>query len=192
MNIPRFPKICVDCGKNYLARVGTQKYCDDCRSIRNDIGRKTSKSTFKYKSKSCERCNTVYTPTSGGQKYCIKCRQEVKKERDNSYKEHEPQTKICNYCGEHYEVTGNNQKYCLKCSRYLESLEKYRKLAFDNLPPVCNRCGKNVTFKTSHVHHKDRNHDNCTVENLEILCVPCHRREHVIRDEKTGKIITNK
>jgi len=193
MSIPRYPRVCAKCTKDFLARVGTQKYCEDCRESINALGRGENKSlSFKYKSKICPKCKKDFIPTTGNQKYCISCRQDVIRERSKSYTEHAPQLKTCPQCGEQYEVTGNNQKYCLKCSKFRDSLEFYRNIAFDNLPNKCNRCGKPVTYKTSHVHHKDRDHGNYTVGNLEILCIPCHRNEHIIRDSKTGKIITNK
>ena len=39
----------------------------------------------------------------------------------------------------------------------------------------CNRCGKS---DAKDVHHKDGNHLNNSVENLERICRSCHNREH--------------
>lgn len=41
----------------------------------------------------------------------------------------------------------------------------------------CERCGKQ-NAKRFVVHHKDRNHHNNDIPNLEVLCDSCHRKEH--------------
>ena len=53
----------------------------------------------------------------------------------------------------------------------------YQKIAFREKDHKCERCG----IKERHllcVHHKDRNRDNNSLENLEILCWNCHATEH--------------
>ncbi len=45
----------------------------------------------------------------------------------------------------------------------------------------CERCGKNVETVGQYlwvVHHKDHNHWNHVIENLELLCKRCHLIEH--------------
>lgn len=45
--------------------------------------------------------------------------------------------------------------------------------------PACERCGFNPENKLNlDVHHRDRNRKNNSPENLETLCVGCHRLEH--------------
>lgn len=48
---------------------------------------------------------------------------------------------------------------------------------------ACNRCGYNQHPSILEVHHKDRNRENNTEENLEVLCPNCHTVEH--------RVITN-
>lgn len=40
----------------------------------------------------------------------------------------------------------------------------------------CNRCG---SLERLQVHHQDRNPFNNQANNLEVLCVPCHVKEHL-------------
>lgn len=43
---------------------------------------------------------------------------------------------------------------------------------------ACGRCGRGVDGGRLEVHHHDRNPYNNTPENLEVLCVRCHKAEH--------------
>jgi 5-methylcytosine-specific restriction endonuclease McrA len=49
----------------------------------------------------------------------------------------------------------------------------------------CERCG--FTGLALHIHHKDRNHKNNNLDNLEVLCANCHHIEH--REEATQRIL---
>lgn len=194
MSIERFPKTCSDCGEDFLAKVGNQKYCSSCKKERSERGRGKGTS-YKYSKRICKSCEKPFDPTSGNQIYCKYCRAEKKKERDKARREKkrlnriEP-TFICPMCDREYKKTGNNQKYCLDCNKK----EKHRKIAFEHYKEYsCHRCGwdKWESLSELHVHHKDRNKKNNSIENLEILCSKCHRHEHMVRCKTTGKIITN-
>ncbi len=52
----------------------------------------------------------------------------------------------------------------------------YRNLAFRNLEHKCDKCGK--TDCKFEVHHRDENRENNELQNLQILCLSCHRRLH--------------
>lgn len=56
----------------------------------------------------------------------------------------------------------------------------YRQLALSKLPNKCNRCGYNKSISVLVVHHKDRNRNNCSITNLEILCPTHHMEEHYL------------
>jgi len=43
---------------------------------------------------------------------------------------------------------------------------------------VCERCDRKSTSRKFPVHHIDRNRENNSIENLEVLCPTCHAREH--------------
>jgi 5-methylcytosine-specific restriction endonuclease McrA len=44
---------------------------------------------------------------------------------------------------------------------------------------ICQRCGYSKK-EILHVHHKDRNRNNNTLENLELICPNCHYEEHYL------------
>lgn len=46
----------------------------------------------------------------------------------------------------------------------------------------CERCGNPATDR----HHKDGNTWNNAVENIEVLCRPCHTRHHATRTESVN------
>jgi len=54
----------------------------------------------------------------------------------------------------------------------------YRRIAFNMLSHKCNRCGYDKYPQILQVHHQDKNRDNNTIDNLEILCPNCHAIEH--------------
>ncbi len=44
---------------------------------------------------------------------------------------------------------------------------------------VCEKCGYDK-FEILQVHHKDRNHENNDLNNLELICPNCHYEEHFL------------
>lgn len=117
--------------------------------------------------------------------------------------------KACVVCGQQYAPTGKNSKYCSETCRRIVVLPKTReytrksrlKLGLIKHPDIpgtgkwqtkqfhytdakksqCERCG---SLRFLIVHHKDYNHDNDELNNLETLCRSCHTSEH---DSWTGK-----
>ena len=171
-----------------MTKVPNTKYCSKCNPKLKENRFKTHHDKpLQYKPKICERCQKSFIPTGSTVKYCNECKIELKR----LHNLRKPILR-CPCCGGWYIRKGNNQKRCEFCRFKQMSENNHRTIAFENFPHVCNRCGKPVTLTTSQVHHKDRNKKNNTLYNLEILCVKCHRLEHVVRDLKTGKIVTNK
>lgn len=66
-------------------------------------------------------------------------------------------------------------------SNYKNGLSQYRTLAFRLHKNQCNRCGYNKHLEILDVHHKDRDRNNNSIDNLEILCPNCHALEHRIK-----------
>ena len=54
----------------------------------------------------------------------------------------------------------------------------YRQTTLNNRPAVCERCGYDEHIAGIVIHHKDRNRNNNSSENLEVLCAICHNIEH--------------
>lgn len=54
-----------------------------------------------------------------------------------------------------------------------EIIEKQNK--YKNKIGKCERCGLDTCLE---LHHKDRNHNNNTESNWEVLCTECHKKEH--------------
>ncbi len=59
------------------------------------------------------------------------------------------------------------------------SSSTYRRIAFETYPHMCDVCGKDSGYLL--IHHRDENHDNSDVNNLQVLCMSCHVKEHVRR-----------
>ena len=61
---------------------------------------------------------------------------------------------------------------------YGTTLKDYREIAFRIKPKICERCGYDRNEAAITVRHKDWNHNNNAVDNLEVLCWNCHAIEH--------------
>jgi hypothetical protein len=57
-----------------------------------------------------------------------------------------------------------------------EFIEDYRKLVIKVRGNQCERCG--VTNQRLDLHHKDKNRENTTSENVLLLCKKCHNEVH--------------
>lgn len=55
--------------------------------------------------------------------------------------------------------------------------KSYRNKALKIKGYKCNKCG-NEDKDVLQVHHRDKNRDNNSLENLEVLCANCHIKEH--------------
>jgi 5-methylcytosine-specific restriction endonuclease McrA len=56
----------------------------------------------------------------------------------------------------------------------------------------CERCGYNKQ-EILQIHHRDRNHSNNSIKNLELICPNCHFEEHFLekswlKNNKTGEV----
>ncbi|MGF7145282.1 5-methylcytosine-specific restriction endonuclease McrA [Anaerotaenia torta] len=81
-------------------------------------------------------------------------------------------------------------KYCSNGYKG-QRVASYRLKAFRAHGKKCNRCGSKEKLE---VHHKDRDHHNNEIENLEVLCKTCHTKLHYgeyiqARDPVTGRFI---
>jgi hypothetical protein len=57
------------------------------------------------------------------------------------------------------------------------TLRRLKLRVLQNRGSHCERCGFSLTAILQ-VHHKDRNHSNNALNNLELLCPNCHATEH--------------
>lgn len=62
----------------------------------------------------------------------------------------------------------------------------YLAKAWNNFPHKCNRCGYDELPAILDVHHKDHDHQNNSLANLELLCPNCHAIEHRILHPRHG------
>ena len=65
---------------------------------------------------------------------------------------------------------------------YKDGRKYYRKLALNKFPFKCSVCG---SIKKLHVHHKDKNRLNNNINNLQVVCVKCHKS--IIHPRKNGR-----
>lgn len=73
---------------------------------------------------------------------------------------------------------------------YLQSKEwqDVRNRVFQKRGRSCERCGKDLQGKIADVHHKTyKNLFNEKLEDLEVLCRPCHQDEHKDKRHKSEK-----
>lgn len=134
----------------------------------------------------------VYTDKRGNGKFCsLKC---VGLHTANKNKP-QPNYK-CGYCDKpiyrNESITKKSKSRIFFCCMkhkalaqqfggisYDRTVQKdYRLIMFRQTEkPVCNKCNYDIKDALE-VHHKDTNHNNNSLDNLEILCCNCHALEH--------------
>lgn len=122
--------------------------------------------------KVCERCKEEYQPNSNRQKWCKECGKIMnRKRRKQRCKEYYKRT---------YKKKGYNQKG-KNNNNYKGGIGTYREKKLNSVDEkVCERCGSTTNLE---VHYKDRDKYNNNLNNLELICKSCHKKEHMIRDE---------
>jgi len=121
----------------------------------------------KYVEKTCITCSTVYEPTGPASKYCLPC--SIQHDKENAKRGNDVyRTKQGRKVG---VGSGNAQGKGEAHHSYKTGVGIFRRFVKDK----CERCGS-TTFLC--VHHKDRNRNNNTPDNLETVCKRCHQIEH--------------
>lgn len=156
----------------------------------------------------CLSCKNSFSPPlkewkRGGGKYCSKqC--SYKRIRTKTLKKPNHTCALCSLEFYRKESTKKNSRsglyFCSrKCKEFAQSLNgnftaiqpshygtcgenssDYRLIAFRNLEAVCTRCKYNRYKSVLVVHHKNRNREDNSLDNLEILCPTCHAEEHYL------------
>ena len=93
--------------------------------------------------------------------------------------------KTCPVCSSEFNTEPRPEGEQITCSRscsntYFRTKEgafSYRERALKKYGAVCFSCGF-TNLLALEVHHKDKNRDNNSIENLVVLCANCHRIAH--------------
>jgi hypothetical protein len=160
-------KTCSDCGTDFSPHSGAQKWCDDCRVIREEAKTQTKvNGTRSFSTKTCEECKETFTPSGGRQKWCDTCRDmavlnetKIKKCEDCGkqftpvgrqlrcdrcrFLAMQPKTKDCEGCGKTYLPNSGHQKFCDDCREAREKEQQPQPIVFADIP--CRHCGKIFT-----------------------------------------------
>lgn len=84
--------------------------------------------------------------------------------------------------GKKYKGKRYFKRWCESCrpdkDRGRRKVESHRR----HMQMTCQRCGFEAMVKDQiDVHHKNGNHKDNSIENLESLCANCHRLEHAMQ-----------
>jgi hypothetical protein len=164
----------LECGSIFKAlkkeiNRGYGKFCNrKCSGVYNGRVRKEKNKTLKTPNVTCAFCskdfyksNSKLTAPKSGLHFCTrKCKDLA--QRIGGIKEIQP---------EHY---GTRTSVLSK---------DYRPIAFEKYEPICMKCGYSKHPEILHVHHKDRDRANNSVDNLEILCPTCHDEDHFLASD---------
>lgn len=102
---------------------------------------------------------------------------------------------VCNYCKKEFKYYKKNRtRKGMFCSRTCQSLDRtsnsgsYRSKALLFLDHTCQKCGKSMEEeKDIRVHHADENRANNDLDNLQIVCEPCHTLIHADLFKRSNK-----
>jgi DNA-directed RNA polymerase subunit RPC12/RpoP len=94
------------------------------------------------------------------------------------------QNHFCKHCGRDLNQLKNKVFICGTCSwknKYFDNLY-WKVLERDNY--ICKCCGKKIDKNKQrqfNVHHIDGNCKNNVLDNLEMLCIPCHSNKRIAK-----------
>jgi len=60
-------------------------------------------------------------------------------------------------------------------------MDDYRTLALKNYGLKCDNCGLKDP-RVLEIHHKNKNHNDNNIKNLQVLCCNCHRLQHISKE----------
>jgi hypothetical protein len=164
--------------------------CQNCNTFFQAQLREVNRGNAKYCSKKCSATGVKKKLLQKGvasrehNVECAYCKKTFYK-NESKIKNSKTNTHFC--CREHKDIgqrieTGIKQ---IQPSHYGETYTDYRALIFRHKEHKCERCNYDKHPEVLEVHHKDRNRENNTVENLEVICPNCHMTEHFL--SKDGK-----
>lgn len=108
-------------------------------------------------------------------------------------------TKVCAECGISFKRRASNTSksglyFCTrpckdKGQKHIKEIQpdhygtsdgsyKYRQKELEHYGTECTRCGYKESIYAIDVHHRDRDRENNSLSNLEVLCCNCHAIEH--------------
>ena len=131
--------------------------------------------------KICKICGCEFVASGPAGRYCNSCGTE---ERKRKAREQSAKYKIKNGLVQKPGVgSGNNQKLGDEHPSYKHGWYVADRLRVEvkNSRRYCERCTTdllNVSRWHWVVHHKDHDHYNNVIDNLELLCKRCHQLEH--------------
>ncbi len=150
----------------------------------------------------CQWCGSEFHPylyqiKRGTGKFCSRsCVMTYRNVTDNPAWRPEVRLKISL---NHADVSGqNNPMYGRRgilAPSYIDgrnsiSSDIWRKIAFTNKPRRCEICGKKDEGRRLHVHHKDKNRNNNSPDNLQVACVKCHNNIlHPRKRDSLGRFV---
>lgn len=94
----------------------------------------------------------------------------------------------CNHCGMNFnDSASTKRKYCSKTcvNKTIKSIWQpkhttvRKKMIGLGLIERCEKCGYDEFKQILGIHHKDKNRNNNSKENLSVLCPTCHSLEHL-------------
>lgn len=200
--------MCPACGKITIGAHPNKRYCDqfcagevrkrkikysECAYCKKSFGQRntTPSKHRKYCSRHCGKL------ASGITKTCAACKKDLFAYRLLKNKIYCSSSCIprtpCILCGK--KITKVQRKCCSsECRQIIKSMQRnhlaraFASAAHRKGSICCERCGyKQIAALT--VHHKDRNRQNNTMENLEVVCANCHAIEHYAYSLERDRLI---
>lgn len=153
------------CGKNRLGFYKNCAFCNNQFISRIDQPRK-------YCSEACSK----FGRRKRVQLSCASCNKSFERKKCGLVNSKSGLYFCCRNCKDNAQKLGGIKE--IQPSHYGTSTQpKYRHL-FEEKDLICSRCGYNEFASSVQIHHKDKNRDNNTKENLMPLCANCHLAYH--------------
>lgn len=165
--VPRVRIRCVECGDSFEVAPGRARYRKCCSSSCGSRRARAAKRKVPRVELTCAFCGEVF----------LRRKSQLRKSRHGVYfccKEHKAQGQ---------RLGGVEKIHPPHYGSGRSSIATMKAREIVKAPGVCGRCGWKRYPDTLQVHHKDRDRDNNTAENLELLCPTCHEVEHYLNQD---------
>lgn len=169
--------------------------CQNCNTFFEASLKEVKRGNGKYCSKKCayssisSKMQTKFAKINQPNVECSYCKKMFYK---NQHRQKFSKSGMFFCCREHKDLA-QTLEFGLKeiqPTHFGTGESSYREIAFRLKPKTCERCQYFKIPEILEVHHKDRNRENNTIENLEVLCPTCHMAEHFLNKDGKWKIKT--
>jgi Zn finger protein HypA/HybF involved in hydrogenase expression len=160
-----------------------EKECLYCKEKFQASLKEVNRGNGKFCSRSCaSKLRAALRKPKPPNVKCANCGKDFYKNESNKRGSRHSIYFCCRKCKDDAQRIGGIKE--IQPPHYGTATSNYRDIAFNNKESKCESCGYDKIVEVLQVHHLDRDRNNNSQDNLQILCPTCHMEIHFLT--KTG------